>query len=104
MTNQSPVKLKTHFKKDALRCVELLRKSIAAASISDDAKKVINEFLKVSYGEIEDKLKIIIMSTYFTFLGKMDLENKEAPKNAELQEKLLKDLDMVKKALAPGKA
>lgn len=96
-------KLKTHFKKDALRCVELLRKSISEVSISDNAKKELNRFFQAQYGDLEDKLKLIISSSYITFLGKMNFEDKEAPENEKLQEKLRKDLDVVKKALIPRK-
>lgn len=103
MTNSVP-RLKTHFKKDALRCVDILQKCVTEIGISEDAKRIINNFLKVEYGQVEDKVKIIIMSTYMTFLGKMDLNDKEAPVNKEIQQKLLSDLSMLRKALAPGKA
>ncbi|QAY67666.1 hypothetical protein ET464_16030 [Paenibacillus protaetiae] len=87
------------FKQDALRCVRLLKQGIHQVAFTDEAREVLNKFMKTQYTQLEEKLKLIIVSTNITFLGKMNFAEPHDPANKETAEKLLKDLDILEDAL-----
>ncbi len=83
-------KSKKAFYNDALDCTDLLSLGMEYFGFNDRARKTMDSFFDYEYqqGEIEEKIKKNLASTYMAFLGKSNFSDRSDIKNKILFDKL----------------